>query len=304
MNEQKISAVALQALSEALVRIYWYKSDLRRFLRRAVQDPDVLTGIDFDGDYKRVSVEALIDRLAENSQYLGTARALMFEVSKMTDFSHLERLDDGAEKAQLALDAVGALRKLVETHDKVTKQKESIADRRKREAEHLAKRKTFKSELAGLRTHFIEVVTALEPKARGYALERVMRDLFELFDLDPKASFKVTGEQVDGAFVLDGTDYLFEAKWQKAPVAAIDLDSFNAKVKRKLENTLGLFLSMNDFSDDGVSALTRECPNLILATGEELLAVLEQRIDFVDLLSQKKRHAARTGEILFNPLRR
>lgn len=39
-----------------------------------------------------------------------------------------------------------------------------------------------------------------------------MYDIFELFDLDPKVSFENKGEQLGGAFTLDGTDYLFEAK--------------------------------------------------------------------------------------------
>jgi hypothetical protein len=65
--------------------------------------------------------------------------------------------------------------------------------------------------------------------------------LFELFDLDPKASFKNLGEQIDGAFSLEGTDYLFEAKWQKEMVNKADLVVFSDKVKTKLENRLECF---------------------------------------------------------------
>jgi len=48
-------------------------------------------------------------------------------------------------------------------------------------------------------------------------------------------------------------EYLVEAKWQKANVSIQDLDGFSAKVNRKLDNTLGLFLSINGFSADAVS---------------------------------------------------
>jgi hypothetical protein len=120
-----------------------------------------------------------------------------------------------------------------------------------------------------------------------------------LFDLDPKASFRNIGEQIDGAFALEGTDYLFEAKWQQDAVAIQDLDAFSAKVQRKLENTLGLFLSINGFSPDAIEAHSRGTPNSILMDGADLLAVLEQRIDFVTLLIRKKRHAAQTGRIFF-----
>ena len=137
------------------------------------------------------------------------------------------------------------------------------------------------------------------PQQRGFELERFMLDLFELFDLDPKAAFRNVGEQIDGAFALEGTDYLFEAKWQEDPVAVQELDAFSAKVKRKLENTLGLFLSMNGFSKDAIEAHSRGTPNTVLMDGADLHSVLEQRIDFVALLMRKKRHAAQTGRIFF-----
>lgn len=126
-----------------------------------------------------------------------------------------------------------------------------------------------------------------------------MYDLFELFDLDPKASFKNLGEQVDGAFNLEGTDYLFEAKWQKEMVNKADLAAFSDKVRTKLENTLGVFLSINGFSADGIAAHQAGGASIILMDGADLMAVLEERIDFVSLLLRKKRHASQTGNIFY-----
>ena len=119
----------------------------------------------------------------------------------------------------------------------------------------------------------------------------------KLFDLDPKASFRNTGEQIDGAFSLAGTDFLFEARWRQEQSNAADLDSFAAKVRRKLENTLGVFLSINGFTPDGVTAHSTGGAVILLIDGADLMAVFEERIDFVTLLLRKKRHAAQTGEI-------
>lgn len=141
------------------------------------------------------------------------------------------------------------------------------------------------------------LVSSDNAQSRGFELERVMYELFELFDLDPKASFKNLGEQIDGAFSLDGTEYLFEAKWQKEPVNKADLAVFSDKVRTKLENTLGIFLSINGFSGDGVSAHQAGGASILLVDGGDLMAVLEERIDFVSLLLRKKRHAAQTGQI-------
>ncbi len=62
-------------------------------------------------------------------------------------------------------------------------------------------------------------------------MEKIIKELFDLFDLDPKASFKLVGEQIDGAFTFEGTDYLFEGKWQKDLVTASDLDSLGVIVQ-------------------------------------------------------------------------
>ena len=117
------------------------------------------------------------------------------------------------------------------------------------------------------------------------------------FDLDPKASFRITGEQIDGAFAQEGTDFLFEAKWQQELVGASGLDSLAKKLSRKLENTLGLFHSINGFSEEGVKAHASGRRLIILMDGSDLMAVLEERIDLFQLLSRKRRHASRTGNI-------
>lgn len=56
------------------------------------------------------------------------------------------------------------------------------------------------------------LVSSENAQTRGFELEKIMYEMFELFDLDPKAAFKNLGEQIDGAFSLEGTEYLFEAK--------------------------------------------------------------------------------------------
>ena len=70
-----------------------------------------------------------------------------------------------------------------------------------------------KTALQGLREEYYQLLGPGDPKQRGYKLERLIKTVFDIFDLDPKASFKIIGEQIDGAFTFDNTDYLFEGKW-------------------------------------------------------------------------------------------
>ena len=152
-------------------------------------------------------------------------------------------------------------------------------------------------QLEAVKAEFFELVASDNPQQRGFLLEKILRGLFELFDLDPKASYRITGEQIDGAFSFEGTDYLLEAKWQKDPVAAADLDNLAGKLSRKLENTLGLFLSVDGYSEDAVKTHSSGRRLVILMDGSDLMAVLEGRIDLVQLLLRKRRHAAETGNI-------
>lgn len=296
MNK-RLSPVALQALQEALTHIYWYKQDLKRFLVAGLGGTTLVNRINWDNPKRQIVTDLMSILCSDQDKYLGELRFIMKEVSEFRDFSHLEKLDDGKPKAREARQAVQKLRKLVETHDTaVTEQKEAI----KRRQEEAAKRCNQTAILAGLeeiKLRYIALIMEKNAQKRGFAIEKLMYDLFRLFDLDPKASFRITGEQIDGAFTLQGIDYLFEAKWSGL-VAAKDMDVFASKVQRKLDNTLGLMLSVDGYQPEGVNAHSKQRPVLLLMTGADLMAVLEGRIDFVDMLVRKRRHASQTGCIL------
>lgn len=298
MTGKRLSPAAIVALKEALCSIYWYKSDLRSFLSSCTGNATLVNTLNWN-NYKRQVVADLVDLLVrDQDKHLGVLTKLCFEVVNIRIFSHLEQLDGGAQKARKAKESVEQLRQLVEPHQERVKDEEEAERHRKERAEKLQKNSAVREKLRELNAKFMAIATTgSSSQARGFDLERLMYDIFELFDLDPKASFKNTGEQIDGAFALEGTDYLFEVKWQEEPVGVQDLDAFASKVRRKLDNTLGVFLSMNGFSQDGVTAHSVGRPSVVLMDGADLMAVLEERIDFVSLLLRKKRHAAQTGDI-------
>jgi hypothetical protein len=296
---KRLSPSATVALKEALCAVYWYKADLRSFLQQCLSNATVLGTLNWD-NYKRQVVSDLVDFLTKNQEkHVGDLTRLCHEVCGIPTFGHLEQLDGGVEKAKRARAAVAQLKRMVEPHDELKKEQDDLRDRQKRAAEKLRANAAVRQKLEDIKGRYMRLVVSANPQSRGFELEKVMYDLFELFDLDPKASFRNTGEQIDGAFSLEGTDYLFEAKWQQDPTMASDLDSFAAKVRRKLENTLGVFLSINSFSADGIDAHSSGGAVVVLMDGADLMAVFEERIDFVSLLLRKKRHAAQTGNIYF-----
>lgn len=295
--EKKISVPAIQALKEALALVYWYKSALRSFLSQTLSDASVLSRLNWD-DYKRNIVATLIDHLANHEEvYQRDLIRLISEVCQISDFSHLRKLEEGAKKAAEAEAAVNALREQWKGHRDIEEEQKQAEKRRKKAHERLMQVNAVQQELEGLKHEFYALVSFDNPQQRGYSLEKVLKGLFELFELDPKASFRITGEQIDGAFSFEGTDYLLEAKWQQELVAAKELDGMAGKLSRKLENTLGLFLSINGFSEDAVKAHSSGRRLVILMDGSDLMAVLEGRIDLVQLLLRKRREAAETGNI-------
>ena len=294
---KKIAPAAIQALKEALTHVYWYKNDLRSFLSNCVSDHKVLTRLNWTG-YKRNIVATLIDHLLMNEATCqNDIIRLMSEVSNITDFTHLRNLEDGDTKAKKANDYVEALRAQLKGHQDIVEEQKIIVERRKQANERLAKVDAVQKELDALKIEFNELASSDNLQQRGFDLEKFLKKLFDLFDLDPRAAFRISGEQIDGSFSFEGTDYLLEAKWQNKPIGAKDLDSLASKLFRKLDNTLGLFISINGFSDDAVHAHSSGRRLVVLMDGSDLMAVLEGRIDLVQLLLRKRRNAAETGNI-------
>jgi Restriction endonuclease len=294
---KRVNRAALGALVEALTAIYWYKGDLERFIRGIVRRPEIVSRLTF-ADAKRVVATELVDLLAaDQDRYLETLLELMAEVSSFSDFSHLSRLEDGRAKAEHAKQVVGVLKKQYEAHAGLVSEREEIERRRQEARVHAARREALTEKLETLRQAYVELVSLADAQARGYRFQRLLSQLFSLFDLDPKASFALEGEQLDGAFSFENADYQLEAKWQKNPVEPADLRDFDGKIQRKLKTTLGLFIAINGFADAAVKNHSRVGAAMVLMDGGDLYAILERRITLPEVLHRKRRHASQTGDI-------
>lgn len=295
---KRVDAEVLTSLKEALAVIYWYKQDLNTFLRATLSDTNLLGGVNWDTHKKREAIDIVINRIAKAPErHRDDLVALIVQVCGMSDFSHLLYLDEGKSKEARALAAVQALKaKAGKVKEFVDEQAQST--KRKRQIESDTQHASlFRDALARLGREFNEMAFMEESQERGYKLERILQHLFELFDLDPKASFKIRGEQIDGAFSFEGTDFLLEARWRKSPTGVCDLDAFAQKVQRKLDNTLGLFVSISGYTRDGIEAYSHGRKVLLLLDGPHLAAVFEGRLRLDDLLLRARRHASQTGQV-------
>jgi hypothetical protein len=238
---KRLSPAATVALKEALCAVYWYKADLRSFLQQCLANSVVLSTLNWD-NYKRQIVSDLVDALTrDQDKHVGDLTRLCHEVCAIRTFGHLEQLDGGAEKAKRARTAVTQLTRLVEPREQAKKEHDDLAERQRRAAEKLRANAAVRQKLEDIKGRYMALVVSAKVQERGFELEKVMYDLFELFDLDPKASFRNTGEQIDGAFSSEGTDFLFEAKWQQSPVSASDLDPSQQRCGASLRTHSGSF---------------------------------------------------------------
>jgi hypothetical protein len=131
----------------------------------------------------------------------------------------------------------------------------------------------------------------------GIKLEGVLRGLFQAFGLDPRAAFRLVGEQIDGSFELLGNVYLLEAKWESNPVAEHDLLVFRGKIEGKSEFTRGLFVAVNGYTSEARESIVRgKRPSFVMIDGGHLYRVLEGQWPLDKLLHYLVRRLAERGE--------
>lgn len=139
-------------------------------------------------------------------------------------------------------------------------------------------------------------LAALEPQARGFAFEKFLTDLFGVFGLAPRNSFRNTGEQIDGSFTLHHETYLVEARWRERLADAAALHAFAGKVTGKASWSRGLFISEAGFTPEGLVAFGTGKP-VICMDGLDLHDTLERRLALDKVLAAKARRAAETGKL-------
>lgn len=147
--------------------------------------------------------------------------------------------------------------------------------------------------LTALRSDLM-TLSSLDPQPRGYAFERFLKTLFDVYALEARDAFRLRGEQIDGSFQLSNETYLLEAKWQNLRCGVEELHAFHGKLEQKATWARGLFVSNSGFTDEGLDAFGRG-KRVICMDGLDLYEALNRNLPLSDVLYRKVRHAAETG---------
>lgn len=293
---KKISPQAILALKEALPLIYWKKDQLQEYLKLALNNNAILSTLNWSGT-KREAVKELIERMTNRPDlFQDDLLSLLIHVAEFSDFDNLKYWDDDGTKVSKARSAVKKVKNLVTGHVKLSNDDEEARKRKLAAEQMIQTNKSLASELGNLRVAFNELTISKNHQRRGYDFEKFLYNLFLLYELEPKGSFKNYGEQIDGAFTFQGADYLLEAKWARQ-VEQGDIANFCFKVESKFKTSIGLLVTIEGVSPQAISPHFK---SIIVMDGFDLIAILDGRISLPDLLFKKRRRATETGKIYVN----
>lgn len=132
------------------------------------------------------------------------------------------------------------------------------------------------------------------PQSRGTMLEDIVNRLFNAYDLTEQLTVlqafrrNNNGEQIDGAFKLDGWHYIVEMKWTSQVSGIRELDSLLGKVSRSGKQTMGVFISINGWSSHVVDLLKQNPEkSIFLMSGYDLRIALTKQVDLIKMLHIK-----------------
>ena len=169
----------------------------------------------------------------------------------------------------------------------------------------LAKEKPFQlteKERKKLGEQLVQLGT-LDAPSRGYAFEGFLNDIFKAFEMAPRESFRLVGEQIDGSLQFQGETYLVEATWRNKKVGQEELLSFSGKVVGKARWSRGLHIAYSGYSAEGLEAFARGRPtSIVCMDGLDMHELLERGLNLTKVLERKARRAAETNEA-FVPVR-
>lgn len=277
-----------EQLVQCFGRCFHYKDNVESFFRSAGVSKELANK--YRDQPKFVWAKRLLNDLEESDD----GRLLQRKI--LTQFCRLRNLPDEVPDRDIGLDA---LRRLKNLANKYNIEYEEAKKETKNRAEIYKKRTDIVLErnqkLTELRDKFYSNIISANRQKSGYELEDLLKELFLLSEISFKKSYRTETQQIDGHFKFDGFDYLVEAKWRADLPNESEIGSFQRKVKTKLESTRGLFVSVNGFRDEVINQFNGMGANLILMNGEDLVHVLEGRVDLQDALTIKIEKASQYG---------
>lgn len=254
-------------------------------IQHFVKGRDPSTG---DAITKRQGGAHILDELAKSGADHEFIRKIIDIAADWTSFHLASNEYDARGVVQKARELFGTL---AEADARERQQQEQAAQERTERVER-ERQATLRQGSKLLLAQFEAATAGEERQERGYLLEDLLNRAFDLHGMPATRPFRRNdgGEQIDGAFELDGWHYIVECRWRETLSNIQQLDSLYGKVGRSGRQTMGLFMSINGWSQH-VVPLVKQNPDksILLMEGFDLRTVLAQPFSLRELLRAKSR---------------
>lgn len=291
----KITPRLIELTYEAVLKSYWRKNALRKFLIAShVASNFVATWSEDE------SKRDLLDRLFQKLQTTDKGNAVIYQMarslSEQSTFPDLRNWEDSTQKIQDASKAVQELKTYLKKQDeeiKYVKDREETQQRARVERERIQRSLTDKTKL---QQHLDAMHPNVGTQEGGYAFEDWFYQLLDYCEIPNRRPYKTDGRQIDGSLTHEGTTYLVELKFTKDQSGATDIDSLKAKVNKMADNTMGIMISISGYSSVAISEASGSKTTLIIMDASHLYLFLSGSMGFGEIISRVRRHASQTGE--------
>lgn len=291
----KITPRLIELTYEAVLKSYWRRNALRKFLLASHVKESFLAAWSNDE-----SKRDLLDQLFLKLQATDTGKVVIFEMarslSEQATFPDLRNWEDSAKKIQEAHKAVQELKAYLRQQDEEIKSEKAIKEAQERAREQnkvIQRSRTDKAKLQ-------QQLDAMHPKVGtqegGYEFEEWFYKLLDFCEIINRKPYKSGGRQIDGSMTLEGTTYLVELKFTKDQSGAPDIDSLKAKVHKMADNTMGIMVSISGYSSTAVTDASGSKTPLLIMDASHLYMFLSGAMEFGEIVSRVRRHASQTGE--------
>lgn len=273
---------------EAIATLAHYKSNMVNFILKPAGVPkeiyvplldqrNDLTGRPMS---KRQTAPLILDALEKRNDYADIVGHIITIAARWNKFE-LSDKEYEARAVKAKAQAILERHQLFEVEEAGRKD----AAREEQATEALSRRKR---ELGLLLAMFDELTLREQnPQKRGYLLQDLLNRLFNAFEIPVHRSFTRNegAEQIDGAFQIDGWYYLTECRWRQEPSDTRALDGFVGQISRSGKQTMGLFLSINGWSEHVPDLLKQNDQKaIILMQGYDLRTILSEEVHLRDYI--------------------
>ncbi|CAI3949335.1 Restriction endonuclease Mrr (Mrr) [Commensalibacter communis] len=281
---------------EALLKSYWRKEALKKFLKSSnISSTFIATWS--DDETKRIFLDRLFNGLQQTAKGKAVISHMAHSLSEQSSFPDLRGpWEDSILKIQAAHKAVQELKSyLKQLNEQVTSEKErlEIQKQARIEKERIQRSQTDKHKL---QQGFEALQSQIGTQEGGYAFEKWFYQLLDFCEIQSKRPYITSGRQIDGSLTHEGTTYLLELKFTKNLSGVQEIDSLKAKVSKMADNTMGIMISVSGYTQIAISEASGSKTTILIMDVNHLYLFFSGVMSFKEIISRIRRHASQTGQ--------